>query len=92
MRALLVLGVLVAPLALADEGEIKLKDGAGKDLVVANCAMCHSLDYVPMNSPFLDRKGWEAEVSKMMKAFGAPVSPEDAPKIVNYLVENYAKK
>ena len=92
MRALFVLGILVAPLALADEGEIKLKDGPGKDEVVASCAMCHSLDYVPMNSPFLDRKGWEAEVNKMIKAFGAPVSPEDAPKIVSYLAENYAKK
>ncbi len=92
MRALLVLGVLVASLALADEGEIKLKEGAGKDLVVANCAMCHSVDYIPMNSPFLDRKGWEAEVNKMIKAFGAPVAPEDAPKIVDYLAQNYAKK
>ncbi len=92
MRTLLVLGVLIAPLALADEGEIKLKDAAGRDEVLANCAMCHSVDYIPMNSPFLDRKGWEAEVNKMIKAYGAPVAPEDAPKIVNYLSENYAKK
>jgi cytochrome c553 len=94
MRALVVLAALVAAPAVApaDEGEIKLKDGPGKDELVANCATCHSLDYIPMNSPFLDRKGWEAEVNKMIKAFGAPVSAEDAPKIVNYLVENYAKK
>ncbi len=92
MRAIFVLGILVAPLALADEGEIKLKDGAGKDEVVANCAICHSLDYVQMNSPFLDRKGWEAEVAKMIKAYGAPVSAEDAPKIVSYLAEHYARK
>ncbi len=92
MRALFVLGILVAPLALADEGEIRLKDGPGKDEVVANCAICHSLDYVQMNSPFLDRKGWEAEVHKMIKAYGAPVPPEDEPKIVGYLSEHYAKK
>ncbi len=92
MRALFVLFVLAAPVAFADEGEIKLKDGPGKDELVANCATCHSLDYVPMNSPFLDRKGWEAEVNKMIKAFGAPIAPEDAPKIVSYLAENYAKR
>jgi hypothetical protein len=92
MRALIVVGVLVAPLALADESEIQLKEGAGRELVVASCAMCHSVDYVPMNSVFLDRKGWEAEVAKMIKAYGAPVAPEDAPKIVDYLVEHYGKK
>ena len=35
--------------------------------------MCHSLDYIPMNSVFLDRKGWEASVTKMMKVMGAPI-------------------
>jgi hypothetical protein len=56
-----------------------------------NCAACHSLDYVPMNSPFLDRKGWEAEVTKMVKAFGAPVSADEQAKIIDYLAANYAK-
>ncbi len=92
MRALFVIGLLLAPAALADEGEVKLKDGPGKDVVVANCATCHSLDYIPMNSVFLDRKGWDAAVSKMMKAFGAPIAPEDAPKIVDYLARNYGRK
>jgi mono/diheme cytochrome c family protein len=92
VRTFLVLGLLASSAALADEGEIKLKDGPGKDLVQANCATCHSLDYIPMNSVFLDRKGWEGSVGKMIKVMGAPVAPEDAQKIVDYLVENYGKK
>ncbi len=36
--------------------------------------MCHSLDYIPMNSLFLDRKGWEGSVNKMIKVMGAPIS------------------
>ena len=44
-----------------------------------------------LNSPFLDRKGWEAEVGKMIKAFGAPVKAEDVPAIVDYLAKNYGK-
>jgi hypothetical protein len=93
MKTLVALGfVVVAAAALADESQIKLKDAPGKELVVASCAMCHSLDYIPMNSPFLDRKGWEASVTKMIKVMGAPVKPEDAQKIVDYLAENYGKK
>ena len=92
MRTIFVLGMLVSSTALADEGQTKLKDAPGKELVVANCVMCHSLDYIPMNSPFLDRKGWEATVTKMIKAMGAPVKPEDAQQIIDYLAENYGKK
>ena len=84
--------LLLAAATTADESQVKLRDAPGKDLVLANCAMCHSLDYIPMNSPFLDRKGWEAEVQKMIKAFGAPVPPEDVPRIVDYLTAQYGKK
>lgn len=75
--------------AWGDESRIRLKDGPGKDLVSAHCAICHSLDYIPMNSPFLDAGGWEKEVGKMIKAMGAPVKEEDVPAILNYLNANY---
>ncbi len=77
--------------AVADEGQIQLREGPGKELVVAHCAMCHSLDYVQMNSPFLDRKGWEGSVNKMIKVMGAPIAPEDASRIVDYLAAQYGK-
>lgn len=60
--------------------------------VQSNCIACHSLDYIELNSRFLDRKGWEAEVTKMMKAFGAPVKAEDVPTIVDYLAKEYGKQ
>jgi len=85
------LGLLGAP-ALAEEASLALKEGPGRDLAMANCVLCHSLDYIPMNSPFLDRKGWEASMNKMVKVMGAPVKEEDFPKILDYLVENYGKK
>jgi hypothetical protein len=53
--------------------------------------MCHSLDYIPMNSVFLDRKGWEASVNKMVKVMGAPISEQDAAVITDYLARNYGK-
>jgi hypothetical protein len=57
-------------------------------LVQAYYFACHSVDYFIMNSKFLDRKGWEAEVSKMIK-LGAPLNKEDSKKIIDYPVKNY---
>jgi len=84
--------LLAAFAAAAAESEVQLADGPGKELVRTSCAVCHSLDYVPMNSPFLDRKGWEASVTKMIKVMGAPISPEDAKVILDYLEAHYGKR
>ena len=81
--------ILVASAAVADESAITLKAGPGHDLVVNNCAACHSLDYIQMNSPFPDAKLWEAEVTKMIKAYGAPIEDADAKAITDYLIRNY---
>lgn len=90
--ALVVSALGIAAVAWAGEEKVKLKDGPGVQQVRANCVACHSLDYIPLNSPFLDHKGWEATVTKMVKAFGAPVKPEDQGPIADYLARNYGKK
>jgi mono/diheme cytochrome c family protein len=82
----------LVPLAHADEDAIKLKPGDGLEVVDNNCAACHSLDYIPMNSPFLDQKGWTGEATKMVKAFGAPIEAADQQKIIAYLSAHYAKQ
>ena len=92
MTTLVVLALLAAPPAPPDENRVQLKDGPSKDLVLGRCAACHSQDYIPMNSLFLDRKGWEAEVNKMVKAYGAPMEAGEVEKIVDYLATNYGKK
>jgi len=75
--------------AIADEPTIMLKLGPGRDKVEGNCDACHSLVYIQMNSPFLNAAGWNAEVTKMIKAFGAPISDADAKAISDYLAANY---
>lgn len=89
--ALIVAGLVASGACVAGEDAIALKDGPGRALVEANCVSCHSLDYIQMNSPFLDRKGWEASVNKMIKVMGAPVRAEDASAIVDYLQAAYGK-
>ena len=91
MRTMIALLLIAAAPALAQESQVRLRDGPGRQLVEANCVMCHSLDYIPMNSPFLDRKGWEASVTKMIKVMGAPIAEADAQKIVDYLAGQYGK-
>jgi len=92
-RALAVALVAAASVAaMAGEEKVRLKDGPGLDKVQQNCVACHSLDYIPLNSPFLDQKGWEATVTKMNKAYGAPIKPEDVSVIAEYLAKNYGKR
>lgn len=62
-----------------------LPDGPGKSAVNAACVICHSTRYITMQ-PAFPRKTWEAEVDKMKKVFGAPVSDEQAGQIVTYLM------
>jgi hypothetical protein len=73
----------------AQESTVRLAEGPQLALVRASCSGCHSLDYIPMNSPFLKRAQWEAEVQKMIKVMGAPIRTEDVGPLVDYLSAHY---
>ena len=81
-----VAALIALPAAAAD---VQLKKGPGLDKVESNCQACHTLAYIPMNSPFLNAAGWSATVTKMIKAFGAPIDDADAKAIAEYLAKNY---
>jgi hypothetical protein len=74
--------------ALAQESTVQLKDGPGRDKANA-CLACHSVDYIQMNSKFMDKAGWTASVNKMINAFGAPIDKGDVDAIATYLAQNY---
>jgi hypothetical protein len=90
-RAAFLAALVTASAALAEEKPVVLADGPGRDTVEQNCSSCHSLDYIQMNSRFLDAKGWEGSVTKMVNAFGAPIDPKDAKTITDYLAKHYGK-
>jgi cytochrome c5 len=79
----------IPPAIAADETRITLAEGEGRDRVQALCSMCHSVDYIVMNSPFLDAAGWEKSVRKRIAVMGAPISDADAAIIVRYLAAHY---
>jgi cytochrome c5 len=91
MKPMMVILALLASsaTALAAEQPVPLKDAPGHEAVENVCSVCHSLDYIRTNAPFMNAQTWQAEVNKMINVFGAPASPEDAKAIIDYLVKNY---
>ncbi len=65
-----------------------LADGPGKATVQGVCSICHNTTYITMQPP-LPAATWQAEVTKMIKAFGAPISDETAKTVVDYLSAHY---
>src|SRR5256712_6175481 len=87
--AIVLVAIVFAIPARGEEKPVQLNQAPGLDKVEANCSSCHSLDYIVMNSPFPNAALWEAEVTKMIKAFGAPIGDADAKAIADYLKTNY---
>jgi sulfite dehydrogenase (cytochrome) subunit B len=103
MRPLLLLTLLpVTALGLAvangapvsyklPEETAAFKPGPNVEAAQNNCAACHSADYI--NTQPRDQKSkkdfWLAEVTKMIKVYGAPIDAADVPKIVDYLASTY---
>ncbi|MBJ7402463.1 MAG: cytochrome c [Bradyrhizobium sp.] len=66
------------------------KPGPNLEVVQGNCTACHSSDYIATQPPMKDKKGfWQAEVTKMIKVYGAPIDDADVGKIVDYLAATY---
>jgi mono/diheme cytochrome c family protein len=68
-----------------------LKPGPNLEVVQNNCTACHSADYVNTQprGPKFKKDFWQAEVTKMIKVYGAPIEDADIGKIVEYLAATY---
>jgi sulfite dehydrogenase (cytochrome) subunit B len=65
------------------------RSGPGMETAQQNCVTCHSVDYVNTQPPNRGRAFWEAEVTKMIKVYHAPISDADARAIADYLATAY---
>jgi sulfite dehydrogenase (cytochrome) subunit B len=63
------------------------KPGPNLEVVQNNCTGCHSADYINTQprGPKFKRDFWQAEVTKMIKLYGAPIDDADVGRIVDYL-------
>jgi cytochrome c5 len=95
LTATLLAGALgyVVPRANAAAAEVtELREGAGKDLTVGRCIICHSVEYIPSNAPAMNRAAWQKTIQKMKDKFGAPITDDEARQILDYLDANYSGK
>jgi len=69
----------------------EFKPGPNLDVVKNNCTACHSADYIKTQprGPKFKKDFWQAEVTKMIKVYGAPIEEADIGKIVDYLTATY---
>jgi hypothetical protein len=83
--------VIAAPVNYQLPDEVAaFKPGPNLEVVQGNCTACHSADYINTQPPMKDKKGfWQAEVTKMIKVYGAPIDDADVGKIVDYLAAIY---
>ena len=84
-------GATAAPVNYKVPDEVAaFKPGPNLEVVQGNCGACHSADYIRTQPPMKDKKGfWQAEVTKMIKVYGAPIDDADVGKIVDYLAATY---
>ena len=80
--------LIAAPIAYDPPIEVAvLRPGPGVEVANVNCRTCHSADYIntqPRGAGF-GKDFWQAEVTKMIKVYAAPISDADAEVIVDYL-------
>jgi mono/diheme cytochrome c family protein len=69
----------------------QFRPGPNLEVVQGNCGACHSADYVLTQpiGPKFKKDFWQAEVTKMIKVYGAPIDEKDVPAIVDYLTATY---
>ncbi len=72
----------------ADNAMATLAPGPGMEIARASCGLCHSTDYI-VRQPRSTAQQWQAEVAKMVKVFGAPITPDNEKSIAEYLASAY---
>jgi hypothetical protein len=83
-------GAVPVSYTLPDE-TAAFKPGPNLEVVQNNCTACHSADYINTQprGPKFKKDFWQAEVTKMIKVYGAPIDDADVGKIVDYLAATY---
>lgn len=80
--------MLASTVASFGQEPVGFPEGPGRDVVVAVCGGCHDINrakagYTPA--------GWNM-LQHMMQNFGAPIAPEDWPKVTTYLMKAFPER
>jgi mono/diheme cytochrome c family protein len=88
LRSFLI-ALALGSISLRAAAEPEAAAGEGRELFIARCSVCHSIDYIEMHARFGTRALWEASVTKMRNAFKAPIADDEARQLLDYLQRNY---
>lgn len=61
----------------------------GYQIASQKCGICHSADYVDYQPPKMTKAQWTGEMTKMQKAYGAPISEDEIKLLGVYLAATY---
>lgn len=67
-----------------------LKPGPGREVVLGQCLVCHSADYVTSQPPMV-RAAWLASIEKMRSKYAAPIPTNSVAGLADYLTAQYGK-
>ena len=78
--------VVSSALTAADpEWDVELPSGPHRDEFETSCLICHSAR-LPLGQPPFGRQKWTEVVHKMVAVYGAPATPDDEARVVEYLL------
>lgn len=92
MRRGVLISLMFAAAATAQvpAGEKRIVAGAGAEIVVAKCGVCHDLSHITRSR--LGRGEWEDNLVMMVKRGMPPLSESANSVVLDYLTENYGPK
>jgi mono/diheme cytochrome c family protein len=73
----------------AETSRLKKAPLEGYLLAEGECGTCHSRDYISTQPLGKGKEFWTAEVTKMVKVYGAMIPAPDQAKIADYLTVTY---
>lgn len=73
----------------AETAELKASPHPGRVIALQKCAICHSVDYINLQPGHMTLAQWTAEVTKMQRAYAAPLSDDEVQQISGYLASAY---
>ena len=87
-----VMSAIAAPREIQLPAEaVKLRSSPlpGFAIAAQKCAICHSADYIAYQPPGMNQTQWTAEMAKMQRTYGAPISDAEVKQLGAYLAVAY---
>ena len=73
----------------AETAKLRSSTLPGYAIATQKCGICHSADYVEYQPPHMTLPQWTAEMTKMQRVYGAPISDEEIKLLGVYFTATY---